>query len=103
MLCLFVLKGHRDFVAFHVSDRRFIPRIEPRIGFRDLFDAQGDHAAQVALGVDVGEVVRHGVKVGQRLFFVQNFFRFFQISTATPRLFVKYRPLLLRFGSGAKS
>ena len=72
-MLLFVLKGHRDFVAFHVSDSRFIPRIEPSVRFRDLFDAQGDHAAQVAFGVDVGEVVHHGVKVGQRLFSVQNF------------------------------
>lgn len=77
MLCLFVLKGHRDFVAFHLSDSRFIPRIEPSVRFRDLFDTQGDHAAQVALGVDVGEVVRHVVKVGQRLFSVQNFLQLF--------------------------
>jgi len=35
--------------------------VEPCVGFRDLLDTQGDHAAQVALGVDGGEVVRHGV------------------------------------------
>ena len=71
MLCLlFVLEGHWDFVAFHLGDRRFIPRIEPRIGFRDLFDAQGDGVAQVGFGVDVGEVVRHVVKVGEKGFTV---------------------------------
>jgi len=35
--------------------------IEPCVGFRDLLDVQGDHAAQVALGADCGEVVCHGV------------------------------------------
>ena len=68
MLLLFVLEGHWDFVAFHLGNRRFIPRIEPCVGFRDLFDAQGDGVAQVGFGADVGEVVRHGVKVGQRIF-----------------------------------
>ena len=65
MLCLlFVLEGHRNVVAFHLGNRRFIPRIEPCVGFRDFFDAQGDVVAQVGFGVDVGEVVLHGVKVG---------------------------------------
>ena len=70
MLLLFVLEGHRNVVAFHLGNRRFIPRIEPRIGFRDLFDGQGDHVLEVALGVDVGEVVRHVVKVGEKGFTV---------------------------------
>lgn len=72
-----VSKGHWDFVAFHLCNRRFVPRIEPSVGFCDLFDAQGDHVLEVAFGADVGEVVRHGVKVRQRLFSVQKFFRFF--------------------------
>jgi hypothetical protein len=38
------------------------PRLRDRS--REVFDAEGDHVAQVALGADVGEVVRHGVKVG---------------------------------------
>lgn len=72
-----VLKGHRDFVAVHARDGFVIPRIEPSVGFGGLFDAQGDHVAQVVLGADVGEVVRHVVKVGQRLFSVQNFSQLF--------------------------
>ena len=73
MLCLFVLEGHRNVVAFHLGNRRFIPRIEPSVRFRDLFDAQGDSVAQVGFGADVGEVVCHGVRVGERGFVVQNF------------------------------
>ena len=38
------------------------PRLRDRS--REVFDAEGDHVAQVALGADVGEVVRHVVKVG---------------------------------------
>ena len=38
------------------------PRLRDRS--REVFDAEGDAVAQVALGADVGEVVRHGVKVG---------------------------------------
>jgi hypothetical protein len=37
--------------------------VEPCVGLVDLFDAQGDHAAQVVFGADGGEVVCHGVKV----------------------------------------
>jgi len=44
--------------------------VKPYVGFCDLLDTQGDHAAQVVLGADGGEVVRHVVKVGQRLFSV---------------------------------
>ena len=73
MLCLLVLKGHRNVVAFHLGNRRFIPRIKPSVRFRDLFDAQGDGVAQVRFGADVGEVVCHAVKVGERGFTVQNF------------------------------
>ena len=38
------------------------PRLRDRS--REVFDAEGDAVAQVALGADVGEVVRHVVKVG---------------------------------------
>ncbi len=38
------------------------PRLRDRS--REVFDAERDHAAQVALGADVGEVVRHVVKIG---------------------------------------
>ena len=38
------------------------PRLRDRS--REVFDAEGDAVAQVALGTDVGEVVRHVVKVG---------------------------------------
>ena len=33
--------------------------VEPCVGFGDFFEAQGDHAAHVALGAGVGEVVCH--------------------------------------------
>lgn len=38
----------------------------PRFGdrSREVFDAECDHVAEVALGADVGEVVRHVVKLG---------------------------------------
>ncbi len=38
------------------------PRLRDRS--REVFDAERDHVAQVALGADVGEVVRHVVKLG---------------------------------------
>ena len=76
MLCLFVSEGHRNVVAFHLGNRRFIPRIKPSVRFRDLFDAQGDGVAQVGFGADVGEVVRHGVKIEQSIFPVHNFLHF---------------------------
>ena len=44
------------------------PRLRDRT--REVFDAERDHVAQVALGADVGEVVRHGITVGQNSFSV---------------------------------
>ena len=44
--------------------------VEPCVGFGDFFEAQGDHAAHVALGAGVGEVVCHGVTLVDTVFFV---------------------------------
>ncbi|CAK0765525.1 hypothetical protein CCP3SC1AL1_3800004 [Gammaproteobacteria bacterium] len=60
------LERHWDFVVIVF----FVARIEPCVGFGDFFEAQGDHAAQVALGVDFGEVVCHGVTLVGLAFFV---------------------------------
>jgi len=51
------------------------PRLRDRS--REVFDAEGDHVAQVALGADVGEVVRHGVTLVDAAFSVYFFFRLF--------------------------
>ncbi len=51
--------------------------VEPCVGFDDFFEAQGGHAAHVALGVDVGEVVCHGVTLVELAFSVYFFFTFF--------------------------
>ena len=53
--------------------------VEPCVGFVGLFDAQGDHAAHVALGVDVGEFVCHGVTLVDVVFFVYFFRTFFSL------------------------
>jgi len=71
---------------------------EPCVRLVDLFDAQGDHAAQVVLGADGGKVVCHGVTLVDAVFSVYFFFTFFQsrsqvvpsANTLTP----KERPLL---------
>ena len=51
------------------------PRLRDRS--REVFDAERDHVAQVALGADVGEVVRHGVTLVDAAFSVYFFFRLF--------------------------
>ena len=51
--------------------------VEPCVGFGDFFEAQGDHAAHVALGAGVGEVVCHGVTLVDAVFSVYFFFTFF--------------------------
>ncbi len=62
---------------------------------REVFDAEGDLVAEVGFGADVGEVVRHVEKVGQRVFAVHNFLH---SSQRKPLLLMKLRPLLDRFG-----
>ena len=61
---------------------------------RKVFDAEGDLVAEVGFGADVGEVVCHGVRVGERGFTVQNFLH---SSQRKPLLLMKLRPLLDRF------
>ena len=51
--------------------------VEPCVRLVDFFDVQGDHAAQVVLGADVGEVVCHGVTLVDAVFSVYFFFTFF--------------------------
>ena len=51
--------------------------VEPFVRLVDLFDAQGDHVADVALGADGGEVVCHGVTLVDGMFSVYFFFTFF--------------------------
>ena len=51
--------------------------VEPCVRLVDFFDVQGDHAAQVALGGDGGEVVCHGVTLVDTVFSVYFFFTFF--------------------------
>ena len=51
------------------------PRLRDRS--REVFDAERDHVAQVALGADVGEVVRHGVTLVDAAFSVYFFFKLF--------------------------
>ncbi len=53
--------------------------VEPCVRLVDLFDAQGDHAAQVVLGADGGKVVCHGVTLVELAFSVYFFFTFFSI------------------------
>jgi len=53
--------------------------VEPCVGFGDFFEAQGDHAAHVALGAGVGEVVCHGVTLVELAFSVYFFFTFFSL------------------------
>ena len=62
---------------------------------RKVLDAEGDLVAEVGFGADVGEVVCHGVRVGERGFTVQNFLH---SSQRKPLLLMKLRPLLDRFG-----
>ncbi len=62
---------------------------------REVFDAEGDLVAKVGFGADVGEVVRHVEKVGQRVIPVHNFLH---SSQRKPLLLMKLRPLLDRFG-----
>jgi hypothetical protein len=61
-----VLERHWDFVVVVF----FVARIEPCVGFDDFGSGQGDHVAHVALGVDFGEVVCHGVTLVDAVFFV---------------------------------
>ena len=51
------------------------PRLRDRS--REVFDAEGDAVAQVALGANVGEVVCHGVTLVDVAFSVYFFFRLF--------------------------
>ena len=53
--------------------------VEPFVGFGDFFEAQGDHAAHVALCADVGEFVCHGVTLVELAFSVYFFFTFFAL------------------------
>ena len=61
-----------SFILFKLSGNH----VEPCVGFRDFFDAKGDHVAEVGFGADVGEVVLHGQTMGQRGFSVHNFLHF---------------------------